>query len=172
MRQYGPNSLVQESRFATLFSILRPFANPLVFVLLVASGISLGLGDHIGGWFIIAIVLLSILLNFLMGFQARHAVEEIQKQLATTAAVLRDGREREVPVAELVPGDLDRLITERGRFLDPSRALDAVADFAHIVVPNPLCEIRLTSAEITQNLTCFIEPNTGLRLLTLSAAAE
>jgi len=41
LRRYGPNSLEQESRFATLFSIFRLFANPLVIILLVASGISL-----------------------------------------------------------------------------------------------------------------------------------
>ena len=65
LRRYGPNSLEQESRFATLFSIFRLFANPLVIILLVASGISLGLGDPVGGSIIIAIVLLSVLLNFL-----------------------------------------------------------------------------------------------------------
>ncbi len=75
----------------------------------MASGISLALGDPIGGLIIIAIVLLSVLLNFFMEFQARHAVEEIRKQVATTAAVLRDGREQELPIAELVPGDVVRL---------------------------------------------------------------
>jgi P-type Mg2+ transporter len=54
-------------------------------------------------------VLLSVLLNFFMEFQAQHAVEEIRKQVATTAAVMRDGREQEMPVAELVPGDIIRL---------------------------------------------------------------
>lgn len=106
---YGPNSMVRESRFAGLLAFLRFFANPLVIILLAASGVSLALGDRIGGSIIICIVMLSVLLNFFMEFQARHAVEEIQKQVATTAAVLRDGREQELPVAELVPGDIIRL---------------------------------------------------------------
>ncbi|MBZ5499495.1 MAG: HAD-IC family P-type ATPase [Acidobacteriia bacterium] len=109
LRLYGPNSMAQESRFAGLLTFLRYFANPLVVILLVASGISLGLGDQVGGLIIIAIVLLSVLLNFFMEFQARHAVEEIQKQVATTAAVMRDGLEQELPIAELVPGDIIRL---------------------------------------------------------------
>ena len=50
-----------------------------------------------------------MLLNFFMEFQARHAVEEIRKQVATTAAVMRDGQEQELPIAELVPGDIVRL---------------------------------------------------------------
>jgi P-type Mg2+ transporter len=106
---YGPNSMVKESRFAVLSSLFRFLVNPLVLILLVASGISLALGDEVGGVIIISIVLLSVLLNFFMEFQAQHAVEEIRKQVATTAAVIRDGREQELPVAELVPGDIIRL---------------------------------------------------------------
>jgi Mg2+-importing ATPase len=109
LRIYGPNSLMRESRFAALFTFLRFFANPLVIILVVASSISLVLGDPVGGLIIIAMVLLSVLLNFYMEFQARHAVEAIRKQVATTAAVLRDGKEQELPVAELVPGDIVRL---------------------------------------------------------------
>ncbi len=109
LRQNGPNSLTRESRFATLIIFFRFFANPLVIILVAASVISLALGDPVGGLIIIAMVLLSVLLNFFMEFQARHAVEEIQKQVATTAAVVRDGREQEVLVAELVEGDVIQL---------------------------------------------------------------
>jgi len=109
LRLHGPNSLVQERRFAELLGLLRFFANPLVIILLAASAISLSLGDRVGGLIIIAMVLLSVLLSFFMEFQARRALEEIRKQVATTAAVLRDGREVELPIAELVPGDVVRL---------------------------------------------------------------
>jgi len=67
------------------------------------------LGDPVGGSIIIAIVLLSVIVNFYVEFQARHAVADIRKQVATTAAVLRDGHYLELPVAELVPGDIVRL---------------------------------------------------------------
>ena len=53
LRLYGPNSFVKESRFAALFSFLRLVANPLVIILLIASGASLALGDRIGGLIII-----------------------------------------------------------------------------------------------------------------------
>jgi Mg2+-importing ATPase len=109
LRLHGPNSLVAESRFAPLINFLRFFANPLVLILLAASAISIVLGDQVGGSIIIAIVLLSVVVNFYVEFQARHAVEDIRKQVATTAAVLRDGHEQELPVAELVPGDIVRL---------------------------------------------------------------
>ena len=78
-------------------------------ILLVAATASLSLGDRVGGSIIIAMVMLSVLLNFFMEFQARHAIEAIRKQVATTAAVLRDGKEQELPIAVLVPGDIVRL---------------------------------------------------------------
>jgi Mg2+-importing ATPase len=109
LRLHGPNSLVGESRFAALIGFLRFFANPLVLILLAASAISIALRDPVGGTIIIAIVLLSVVVNFYVEFQARHAVEDIRKQVATTAAVLRDGQELELPIAELVPGDIIRL---------------------------------------------------------------
>ena len=109
LRLHGPNSPVKESRFAVLLGFLRFFANPLVIILLAASAISIVLRDPVGGSIIIAIVLLSVIANFYVEFQARHAVEDIRKQVATTATVLRDGHERELPIADLVPGDIVRL---------------------------------------------------------------
>src|ERR1035438_23060 len=111
LRLHGPNSLVGESRFAALTAFLSFFANPLVVILLAAAAISIVLGDPVGGSIIIAIVLLSVVVNFYVEFQARHAVEDIRKQVATTAAVLRDSKELELQIAELVPGDIDRKST-------------------------------------------------------------
>ncbi len=108
-RRYGPNSLVRESRFAGLAGFLRFFANPLVIVLLAAATVSLVLGDRVDGLIIIVIVLLSVCLNGAMEFGARSAVEAIRKQVATTATVTRDAKEHEVPLVELVPGDVIRL---------------------------------------------------------------
>jgi len=102
LRQHGPNSLVGESRFAALTALFSFFANPLVVILLAAAAISIVLGDAVGGSIIIAIVLLSVVVNFYVEFQARHAVEDIRKQVATTAAVLRDGHEVELPTGQLV----------------------------------------------------------------------
>jgi Mg2+-importing ATPase len=106
---HGPNSFARERRFETLRSFAGFFANPLIVILLVASAVSLSLGGRAGGLIIIAMVLLSVFLNFSMEFRARRAVDEIRKQVAMTAAVLRDGREQKLPISGLVPGDVVRL---------------------------------------------------------------
>ena len=109
LRSHGPNSMTKAARFAAVIDFFRFFANPLVVILVVASAISMTLGDMTGGLIILAMILLSVFLNFFMEFQAKNAMNEIAKQVATTAAVLRDGKELEVPVAVLVPGDIIKL---------------------------------------------------------------
>ncbi len=96
LRQYGPNSLKKESRFKLLGEFFRLFLNPLVDILLIASIISFALGDHVSSVIIIAIVLMSIIMNFYQEFQASHAVEALRSQVATTATVLRDGKEQNI----------------------------------------------------------------------------
>ncbi|HXJ40778.1 MAG TPA: magnesium-translocating P-type ATPase, partial [Bryobacteraceae bacterium] len=108
-RRDGPNSMVREARFAPLRAFLKLFANPLVIILVLASAISMTLGDTAGGIIIIAIVLLSVFLNFFMEHQASRAVDEITKKVATTAAVMRDGTEHEIPIAQVVRGDIIKL---------------------------------------------------------------
>jgi len=109
LRQFGPNSIAKESRFALLGEILRLFLNPLVLILLGAATVSAVTGERVSAGIIITIVLLSVLVNFYQSFQARRAVEELRSQVAAKASVVRDGREQELPIADLVPGDTIRL---------------------------------------------------------------
>ncbi len=109
LHHYGANVLTPEHRLAEAFNLLRLLGNPLILILVGASAIALALGDHVSGMIIIAMVLLSVLLNFLMEFRARRAVASIREQVATSASVIRDGTHREIPAADLVPGDIIRL---------------------------------------------------------------
>ena len=52
---------------------------------------------------IVAIVVLSVILNFYQVFQAQRAVEDLRQQVASTATVIRDGTDREVPVTATRP---------------------------------------------------------------------
>jgi len=109
LRVYGPNSLAKERRFAAIVEFIRYFGNPLIVVLLVASSVSFALGQRIDALIIIAMVVMSVALNFYQEYQARTAVENLRRQVASTAIVLRDGHEQTLPVADLVPGDVVRL---------------------------------------------------------------
>jgi Mg2+-importing ATPase len=109
LKSVGPNELAPSKRFGPVREFLGFFANPLVLILLVASGVSYATGGHVEALIIVSIVFLSVILNFYQVFQAQKAVQDLRKQVALTASVVRDGATRDVPVTELVPGDVIKL---------------------------------------------------------------
>jgi P-type Mg2+ transporter len=107
--QYGPNEPTAVRRAATLQQLLVFVANPLVLILLVASIITAILGEVLNASIIIALVILSIALNFFQTFRSQRAVERLRAGVALTATVLRDGTWTELPRHMLLAGDVIRL---------------------------------------------------------------
>jgi Mg2+-importing ATPase len=106
LQQHGPNQIKPARQRAAVLQFLAHFRNPLVLVLLAASGISALTGDSTSALIIGLIVLMSVTLDFVQEYRAGRAAEQLAAQVAITATVLRDGKPREVPVAALVPGDV------------------------------------------------------------------
>ncbi|MCL6630082.1 MAG: hypothetical protein K6U00_10830, partial [Armatimonadetes bacterium] len=69
LREYGPNTLVRESRFVGVLQFMRLFTNPLVIILFIAAVVSFVLGEHINALIIVVIILLSVILNFVQEYQ-------------------------------------------------------------------------------------------------------
>lgn len=89
--------------------LLAQFESPIILILLFATGLSFFVHDHVGGLIIFAIVLISGLLGFWQENGAANAVEKLLALVQVTTAVLRDGKTIEVPVAEVVSGDVIKL---------------------------------------------------------------
>ncbi|MDO9165025.1 MAG: magnesium-translocating P-type ATPase, partial [Rhodoferax sp.] len=106
LKQCGPNRLQPATQRAVLWQFLAHFKNPLVLVLLAASGISALTGDVTGALIIGVIVVMSVTLDFVQAYRAGRAAEQLALKVSVTATVLRDGHPRELPVTELVPGDV------------------------------------------------------------------
>ncbi len=109
LEKFGPNEPTIVHRTASIRQLLVFFANPLVIILLIASLVSAFLGEVINASIIIAMVLLSVALNFFQTFRSQRAVEQLRAGVALTSSVLRDGAWVELPRHELVPGDIIRL---------------------------------------------------------------
>ena len=105
LKKYGLNS-IQEKKESLLTIFLKQFNNPLVYILLVAFGITIYMGDRIDAVIIGIIVLANGLLGFFQEVKARSSVESLKKMTETRARVIRDGEEKIVPVSEVVPGDI------------------------------------------------------------------
>jgi Mg2+-importing ATPase len=110
LAQAGPNEPVPERQALIAFQVLHLFANPLVLILLIASGISAFLGEIVSASIISCIVLLGIAINFLQTYRSQRAIQRLREGVAPTATVLRDGKWRELSRRELVPGDVIRLV--------------------------------------------------------------
>jgi Mg2+-importing ATPase len=102
----GPNLLRPAQQRTALLQFFGQFRNPLVLILLVACAVSALTGDVTGALVIAMIVVMSVTLDFVQAYRAGHAAERLALQVAVTANVLRDGQPTELPVAQLVPGDL------------------------------------------------------------------
>src|ERR1022692_2964260 len=108
-KQFGPNEPVSARLSSPLIQFIHFCTNPLVLILLVASGVSGVLGQKVDAIIIAAMVVLSIGLNFFQAYRSERAVRRLREQVAPSATVIRDGKWTELPRRELVPGDLIRL---------------------------------------------------------------
>lgn len=109
LAQFGPNRLQTRKERLLLLKFLIRFNNPLVLLLLAASGISALTRDEAGFAIIGAIITLSITLDFVQEQRAGRAAEKLQQSVALRSSVLRDGRLVDIPSGKLVPGDVVHL---------------------------------------------------------------
>lgn len=106
LKQGGSNRLQPATQHAMVLQFLAQFKSPLVLVLLAACGVSALSGDVTGAIIIGAIVLMSVTLDFVQSYRAGRAADRLALKVAVTATTLRDGTPSEIPVSDLVPGDL------------------------------------------------------------------
>ena len=106
LERFGRNELPRARRPAYAAIALRQFTDPLVGLLMGAALVSALIGERFEAAAIAAIVLLNALLGFVQEARAEGAVLALRDVLEQRATVVRSGREREVGVEELVPGDV------------------------------------------------------------------
>jgi magnesium-transporting ATPase (P-type) len=106
LERLGPNRLARPERPDYLGLAARQFADPLVALLVAAAIVSAGIGEVVEAAVIAAIVVLNAVLGFVQESGAERALVALREQFTHTAWVVRDGRERELAVDELVVGDL------------------------------------------------------------------
>jgi len=105
-RVHGPNSIARAGPPRWPRLIARQFANMLVLILVAAAAIAWAIGDRTDAIAIGVVVLLNATFGFAQEWRAETAIRALRGMLAPTARVIRDGVERRLPSAELVPGDL------------------------------------------------------------------
>lgn len=112
--------------------LVKQFVSPIILILIAATAISMVVGDVTDGAIIIAIIAASGLLGFSQEYRASRDVAALLARVQVSATVLRDGVHAQVPVADVVPGDVVvlsagsvvpadcRLLTANGLLVDES----------------------------------------------------
>jgi Mg2+-importing ATPase len=106
LSQFGANRLTSRKRSDPFTLLLNQFRSPIIIILLFAAVLSLFLHDPTDAIIILAIVLISGLLGFWQERGATNAVEKLLALVRIKTKVLRDGLPGEIPLEEVVPGDV------------------------------------------------------------------
>lgn len=109
VRLTGPNEVAQEKPQGWPIRLLKILRNPLVILLTALSAISFATGDARAGVVIATMVVLGAGLRFLQEARADAAAAKLKAMIHVTATVVRDGKAREIPLHDLVPGDIVEL---------------------------------------------------------------
>jgi Mg2+-importing ATPase len=104
--EHGPNVVASERGHERLRLLGHALVNPLVILLLVLSAISFLTDDPRAGTVMAVMVVLGVSLRFIQEVRADSAAARLKAMIRVTATALRDGRPQEVPLADLVPGDV------------------------------------------------------------------
>jgi Mg2+-importing ATPase len=104
--QYGRNLLKPTKRSDTVALLVAQFKSPIVLILIFAAGLSLLTRDRPDAVIILFIILASSLLGFWQEKGAGDAVRKLISIVQIEATALRDAGPREIPVEEIVPGDI------------------------------------------------------------------
>jgi len=111
LQQYGLNELQKEKGTSPIRMFFEQFTDILMVILLIATALTLWMGEIVDAIVIMTIVLATAILGFVEEFRSEKAVEALKKMTAPTATVLRGGKELKIPTSEIVPGDVILLYT-------------------------------------------------------------
>ena len=120
--KYGPNKLREKKKKTTMQRFMDQFKDVMILILIAAAIVSfvvICVEKNWGELFEPALIVVIVILNAIMGVyqegKAEKALDALKNLSAPHARVIRDGEEKIIEAADLVPGDIIRL--EDGDFI-------------------------------------------------------
>ena len=115
---YGENELTKGQKDSIFKKIYESIINPFTVILLLIALVSLvtnvwlakpGQEDPTTFIIIVVLVLLSGSIRFVQELRSDKAASNLSRMIVNTVTVVREGKEQEIPITELVVGDIIRL---------------------------------------------------------------
>ena len=107
--EYGPNEVAHEEKEGWFHRLYISARNPLVILLTLLAILSYSTGDFSAGTIMMLMVTLGISLRFVQETKADNAAAKLKAMITITATVERNGQVREIPLRNLVSGDIVKL---------------------------------------------------------------
>jgi Mg2+-importing ATPase len=127
LHKFGANELAHTKELSFLADIFERCKSPLVIQLLLIAAISAFIGELKSTVIVGMMVLLSVGLSYVLDRRSSSAVEALGKRVQSRTMVLRDGKEQEINLSDIVPGDI--VLLNAGSIIPADLRLLAAKDF-------------------------------------------
>jgi Mg2+-importing ATPase len=127
LERCGHNEVERARQLGFLGEIWSRCKNPLVIQLFVIAGVSYAMGDLRAASVVGGMVVLSVMLGYVQEMRSSRAVEKLLSMIKATCTAVRDGKEVELPLRDLVPGDI--VVLAAGSIIPADMRLISAKDF-------------------------------------------
>lgn len=129
--QFGYNEIKETRKYVLLKKLISQFTHFLALILWIGAFLAF-LADYLHpgegmrhlGFAILTVILINALFAFFQEYKAEKSLEKLKELLPSYIRVIRDGKEREISVREIVPGDL-LLLYEGDKVPADARVIEA-----------------------------------------------
>lgn len=109
--EYGPNEVSAQKPTPAIIMFLEAFKDPFVYVLALLMVVSAATKDYEAAIVMSIMILASVIIAFIQEYRSQKASLSLKELIENTSAVTREGVTKEIPMDEIVPGDIVTLAT-------------------------------------------------------------
>lgn len=111
LEEYGENRVDAQKPTPAWLLFIEGFKDPFVLVLAALAIVSFVTSDYEAAIVMLVMILASVIITFVQEYRSQKASLALKELIENTCAVTRDGRTKEIPMDEVVPGDIVTLAT-------------------------------------------------------------
>ena len=109
LEKNGPNVVVKNEKKSRLYFLFNSFKDKFIIILIVLAIINYFLSDALSTYIILGIAVISALIRYFQDYSVYKFNQELKAKMYTTTNVVRGGKEKEIRVEKVVPGDIVHL---------------------------------------------------------------
>ena len=106
LKKYGENSIASEKNVSAVKIFAGQFKDFLVLILLVATVVSIFMGEFVEAISILFVLFLNAIMGFIQEYKTEKTLEALDNMITPNAKVFRDGRICDLLANKIVKGDL------------------------------------------------------------------